>query len=89
MGYDGKYGKVTTEYGDIPDDEPVIVFRARDVLSPQVLQGYLMLCQDAGSPKRHLALVAAALGRFLAWQDANEPRVRKPDSERSREWMNS
>lgn len=28
MPKDLKYGRVTTEFGDIPDDEPVIVFRA-------------------------------------------------------------
>jgi len=41
MGYDGKYGKVTTEHGNIPDDEPVIVFRGRDKIIPAMLRFYL------------------------------------------------
>ena len=30
MGIDAKYGRVTTERGDIGEDEPVVVFRAQD-----------------------------------------------------------
>ena len=87
MGYSVKYGKVTTEHGDIPDDEPVIVFRAQDALSTEILHGYLALCAEKGSPPRHLSLVAAALSRFLAWQGEHAQQVKMPDSESSRERM--
>jgi hypothetical protein len=89
MGYDGKYGRVTTEHGDIPGDEPVLVFRARDMNTVALIESYFFLCKENGSPKRHLALVAGALAQFLAWQDANADKVRVPDSERSRSWMES
>ena len=87
MGYDGKYGKVTTEHGDIPADEPVIVFRGRDVMVPQVLIRYKALCEQHGSPQRHLVLVQEAIERIAEWQLQHEDRVRTPDSERSRAWM--
>lgn len=89
MGYDRKYGKVTTEHGNIPDDEPVIVFRARDVRTRGVLAHYLKLCEQGGSPVRHLRLVAEQLARFTRWQEENPDRVKEPDSERSRAWLPS
>jgi hypothetical protein len=87
MGYDGKYGRVTTEHGDIPDDEPVIVFRARDKLTCPLLSAYHALCEKGGSPERHLQLVEQTYTRFADWQEANPGKVKTPDSERSREWM--
>lgn len=87
MGYDGKYGKVTTEHGDIPGDEPVIVFRARDKATIAMLSAYAVAAAAAGSPQRHLDLVAKTRQTFEDWQAANPDKVRVPDSERSRAWM--
>lgn len=87
MGYDSKYGRVTTEHGDIPEDEPVIVFRARDKITCEMLGIYWNLCKDAGSPKRHLDLIKETHDTFVSWQKANPDKVRTPDSERSRAWM--
>lgn len=86
MAYDGKYGHVTLEHGDhIPDDEPVIVFRAKDKLLPQVLAYYHMLCMEAGSPMRHLRILAEAHQRITGWQADHQTKT--PDSETSRAWM--
>jgi hypothetical protein len=87
MGFDRKYGQVTTEHGDIPEDEPVIVFRARDRLTVDVLDDYLRRCAAAGSPQRHLDLVQGTRELFRQWQQDHPDRVRTPDSERSRAWM--
>lgn len=87
MGFDRKYGRITTEHGDIPDDEPVIVFRARDRLTPKLIGIYWNLCKEAGSPQRHLDLINSTHDQFDNWQDANPDKVRTPDSERSRAWM--
>lgn len=87
MGYDGKYGQITTEFGDVPADEPVIVFRARDRLTTKLIGIYWNLCKEAGSPQRHLDIINATHDRFEAWQDAHEDQVRTPDSERSRLWL--
>lgn len=87
MGTDSKYGRVVTEHGEIPDDEPVIVFRARDVTTPDLLAYYLMRCVKKDSPKRHLDLIVSTIERFRSWQREHPDQVRTPDSERSREWM--
>jgi hypothetical protein len=85
MGYGGKYGRVTTEHGDIPDDEPVIVFRARDALTIGLLNTYYVMCRAAGSPQRHLDLVDTTTREFIEWQMAHGSRI--PDSESSRAWL--
>lgn len=87
MGFDAKYGKVITEHGDIPDDEPVIVFRGRDRLVVSMLDTYLTLCASAGSPQRHLDLIQSSREDIRAWQAAHPERTRTPDSERSRSWL--
>lgn len=87
MGFDVKYGRVTTEHGDIPDDEPVIIFRARDVTTPDLLAYYLMRCVKKGSPTRHLEIILSTINTFRDWQNSNPDKVRVPDSERSRAWM--
>lgn len=87
MGHDRKYGQVSTEHGDIPADEPVIVFRARDAMTIPLLEQYRDLCSRAGSPQRHLDLIEGTRNQFLGWQAGNPSQVRVPDSERSREWM--
>jgi hypothetical protein len=87
MAFDLKYGRVTTEHGDIPDDEPVIVFRARDAFVPRLLEFYAAACADGGSPQRHLDLIAGTKAAVKAWQREHPDRVRTPDSERSREWL--
>ncbi len=85
MGYDGKYGKITTEHGSIPDDEPVMVFRARDRLTPALIEHYAVMCQQAGSPAFHVDLVHAAADRFLEWQEQHPGMTRVPDSAAHRE----
>jgi hypothetical protein len=87
MGTDRKYGKVTTEHGDIPEDEPVLVLRARDKTTCPLLNGYRELCRKAGSPQRHIDLIEQAYTRFADWQEAHPDQVRTPASEGSRAWM--
>jgi hypothetical protein len=86
MAIDRKYGRVTMEHGShIPDDEPVIVFRAKDQTMQKLLAYYMLLCMKAGSPRRHLDIILDTAEDFAAWQAANETRV--PNSESSRAWM--
>lgn len=71
MAIDAKYGRVTLEHGTIGEDEPVVVFRAQDVLLPKTLMYYHLFCLKAGSPKRHLDAIINALGKVTLWQDDN------------------
>ena len=68
MGVDGKYGRVTTERGTIGQDEPVVVFRAQDRLLPKLLKVYRIMCELAGSPDNHLALIDQTAARVKDWQ---------------------
>jgi hypothetical protein len=85
MAIDRKYGRVTLEHGNIGEDEPVIVFRAKDALLPKVLSYYALFCLKAGSPRRHLTLILDSIDQVKEWQKTNGSKT--PDSEASREWM--
>ena len=80
MAIDGKYGRVTTEFGDIGEDEPVVVFRAQDKLLPQVLAYYTMICMEAGSPRRHIDLIVDSRDRVAAWQPLEQHFTKIPES---------
>jgi hypothetical protein len=81
MAMDAKYGKVTTEFGTIGEDEPVIVFRARDKHLPAVLEYYLGLCVEERSPVHHTDLIAATWSTIEEWQEAHPDQVRIPNSD--------
>jgi len=68
MAIDHKYGRVTTEFGTIGEDEPVVVFRATDRLLPKLLKVYRWACELAGSPDHHLAIIDEVAVEVKAWQ---------------------
>jgi hypothetical protein len=78
MGYENKYGKITTEYGDIPADEPVILFRARDSQAIYAIQEYLDCCSAAHCTPQHVEGIQAALDKFTDYQDKHPELVRLP-----------
>jgi hypothetical protein len=80
MAQDGKYGKVTLENGSVPDDEPVMVFRAQDALLPELIAEYIKLCIRAGSPAHHIDLVVARLEEIRDWQKDHKTQVPRSDS---------
>lgn len=80
MPYDRKYGKVTLENGNIPDDEGVVTFRYRDENTPLVLEKYLELCEQSGSPEHHLEMILGTLEDIYSWQRAHDDRVVVPTS---------
>jgi hypothetical protein len=75
MAIDRKYGRVTTERGDIGEDEPVVVFRAQDQLLPELLAAYRRMCEDAGSPRHHLDGITETQGVVLGWQATHRTQV--------------
>lgn len=80
---DGKYktdGNITkTDGTPIPDDEPLILFRAKDKLLPQVLENYKKLCQDAGCQPRQVETLGPLIQQVKDWQAANPDKVKLPD----------
>jgi hypothetical protein len=85
MGYDRKYGKVTTEFGTIGEDEPVVVFRAQDATLPDVLRMAATLSKCIGSPERHIKILENTIKTIETWQASNPLKVKVPTSESSKE----
>lgn len=80
MAIDTKYGRVTTEFGTLGEDEPVVVFRAQDRLLPKLLKVYRILCELDGSPQHHLDIIHGNAERVKAWQAENPPRTPNSDA---------
>lgn len=70
MAIDSKYGKVTLEKGTIGEDEPVFVLRAKDRLSPALLQQYILLCLETRTPRQR---ENGATRRLISWGDPGVP----------------
>ncbi len=60
----------------IPDDEPVMIFRARDVHAAAAILHYASLCQDAD----HRDIVRQRADDFRAFASAHPDRMKEPDS---------
>jgi hypothetical protein len=58
----------------IPDDEPVIIFRARDRKALPILHLYLSLCDD----EHHRQAIQDRIYEFGAFQRAHPERVKEP-----------
>lgn len=80
---DGKYktdGNITKIDGTpIPDDEPLVLFRAKDKLLPQVLENYKKLCQGASCQPRQVETLGPLIQQVKDWQTANSGKVKLPD----------
>jgi len=60
---DGKL--INSENGkELPQDEPLFLFRAKDMLATVALQHYALACTDADIPDEHFIGVATALKEF-------------------------
>lgn len=80
MGYDRKYGKVTFERGNIGEYEPVVVFRAKDVLLPDVLYAYVGLCMSRASvDPEHIKTIIDTHATIRKWHKLHGAKV--PDTE--------
>lgn len=59
----------------IPDDEPIMVFRAKDIRAVQAIHLYAELCKNPG----HQRIVMKRLEDFKRFQDAHPERCKEPD----------
>lgn len=62
----------------IPDDEPVMIFRARDKNAALMIAYYAKLCSDP----EHKAVVKERLHDFVDFSHANPERMKEPDTDR-------
>lgn len=89
MAIDGKYGKVTTELGNIGENEPVVVFRARDPQLIPLLNEYQRLCVLQGSPDRHIEAIDDALEKVEEWQAEHPTKVPESRNYKKHQGWNS
>lgn len=61
----------------IPDDEPLMLFRAKDKRTIKMLCGYISECED----KHHQLIGARRLVNFLQYQVDNPDLVSEPDTD--------
>lgn len=66
----------------IPDDEPVMVFRARDKHAVAAIKRYMVSVAD----RAHAEAVAIRLRQFEAWAVAHPDRMREPDTQVTDDW---
>lgn len=72
------YNPIQDPRGLIPEDEPVMLFRAQDKHLPDILLRYLSLLHQDGNPdERLLELVGDHLQAVRKWQSKHKPK--KPD----------
>lgn len=80
---DGKFktsGDITKLDGTpVPEDEPLILFRAKDACVPEMLEHYSKLCKEKGSPEAHVAHLDAYIEKMKQWQADHQDRVKIPD----------
>lgn len=73
----GAINKTTSER--IPDDEPVFLVRAKDIVSFDLLLAYLVMCQEEGCSQSHLRGIVSAIHKFNEWQSVHRDSMRTPD----------
>ncbi len=58
---------------------PIFVFTAKDILSAQAIQDYILHCRAKGCNEAHTDGVYDRLLEFQEWQGANPGKVKLPD----------
>ncbi|MDP2901783.1 MAG: hypothetical protein Q8N96_01545 [Methylovulum sp.] len=61
----------------IPDDEPVMIFRARDKNAAFVISYYAKICAD----EKHQAAVKSRLHDFVDFAHQNPEKMKEPDTD--------
>ncbi len=70
---------VKTSNGEaIPDDEPLMLFRARDNQALRMLHGYRLLCVLEGCTDFHLSGIDNRIAAFQAFVNDHPERMKQP-----------
>lgn len=73
MAIDLKYGKVATEHGSIPEDEPVFLLRGQDALAMFALEAYREATWTACCAVKFREDVNKAIKSFRDWPEKKLP----------------
>lgn len=66
----------------IPEDEPIIVFRARDKHAAELLVIYARMCQDP----QHQEAARRRAAQFSNWASIHPDRMKEPDTKMDEGW---
>lgn len=66
----------------IPEDEPLMLFRGKDIRVPSMLVAYMAECLDP----MHREAVARRMVEILRWQRTHPTRTKEPDTELTDDW---
>lgn len=73
---------INTASGEvIPQDEPVFIFRARDVEALKVLEFYWELISERHGGQEHADAIRARIEEFYAFKENNPHRMKIPDTD--------
>jgi hypothetical protein len=61
------------------DNEPIIIFRAKDGLTRDLLTKYIADCIANNCPQKHIAEMVNIREDFVNWQNNHEGKVELPD----------
>lgn len=64
----------------VPEDEPLVLFRAKDNLLVPLLEHYKQMCINAGSYPKHVELLELRIQDIKKWQAQNPERLNVPGS---------
>ena len=70
---DGKYGRITTEFKQIPIDEPVFLLRAQDRIACIALMEYARAYRDYSGDMEGYARLMRIVDEFDAWPTKKLP----------------
>jgi hypothetical protein len=70
----------TTNGVPIPDDEPLILFRARDRLAIPLLRIYRELCEMDGCTQCQIDACSMRIHDFQAFRDSHPEAIKQPGS---------
>ena len=79
--YDAVDGKIVNRATGkpIPDDEPIIIFRAKDPYAVMAMADYVEYCQN----DLHKKVIVGRIRDFLQFARKNPDRMKEPDSDKS------
>lgn len=63
----------------LPEDEPLIVFRAKDSTTRNLINHYRELCMEHGSPRAHIDRIDSTLRTFEQFAADFPDRMKTPD----------
>jgi hypothetical protein len=63
----------------IPQNEPVMLFRATDAALVPMLEAYFSECTRLAAPQSHLQSIMERIHEIRMWQRAHADKVKRPD----------